>query len=88
MEKTDMPVAKPASPIYRDYIKRVIDLTIAVPVFVVAAIPMALVAVAIKLDSRGPVFFRQERIGRNQRVFGMMKFRSMVVNAEHIGSGV
>lgn len=41
-------------------------------------------AVAIKLDSRGPVFFLQERVGQNQRRFKMIKFRSMVVNAEQL----
>ena len=83
-----MPDAKPASPLYRDYLKRIIDLLITVPVFLVAFIPMLLVGAAIKIDSKGPVFFKQERIGKNKKVFQMIKFRSMVVNAEHSGSGV
>lgn len=86
--KNDMPEAKPASPLYRDCIKRVIDLLIAVPVLILAAIPMALTALAIKLDSPGPVLFKQDRLGKGGKVFQMLKFRSMVVNAEHIGSGV
>ena len=49
----------------------------------VALLPLLLIiALAIKLDSRGPVFFRQVRVGRNGRPFRMWKFRSMVVNAE------
>ncbi|TNM61068.1 sugar transferase [Streptomyces sp. NP160] len=40
------------------------------------------IALAVKLDSRGPVFFRQERVGLEGRTFGMLKFRSMVVDAE------
>lgn len=87
-ERNDMPEARPASPIYRDYIKRIVDLTIAIPVFVVAAIPMGVVAIAIKVDSKGPVLFKQDRIGKDKKVYQMMKFRSMVVDAEYSGSGV
>jgi len=47
-----------------------------------------LIAVAIKLDSRGPIFFKQERRTRNGRIFTMLKFRSMMVNAENIGTGL
>lgn len=86
--KNDMPEAKAASPFYRDYVKRVIDLAIAIPVLIVAAIPMLITAIAIKLDSPGPVIFEQERLGKGGKVFKMLKFRSMVVNAEHTGSGV
>lgn len=83
-----MPEAKPASKIYRDFFKRVIDLFIAVPCLILAAIPMGIIAIAIKIDSRGPVLFRQERLGKGGKVFEMLKFRSMCVGAEHTGSGV
>ena len=86
--ESDMPNYKPASHIYRDYIKRVLDLLIAIPVLIVVAIPMLIVALLIKLDSPGPVLFRQERLGKGGKVYEMLKFRSMVVNAEHTGSGV
>lgn len=86
--KNDMPKTKEANLFYREYIKRVIDIFIAILVLVVAAIPMMITAVAIKLDSKGPVLFRQERIGKDGKVFKMLKFRSMCQNAEHIGSGV
>lgn len=62
--------------------KRVLDLglvALAVPVL----IPLGLaIAIAIKVTSRGPVFFRQTRVGQGGRSFGMVKFRSMVVDAE------
>lgn len=86
--KNDMPEAKLASVLYRDYVKRVIDLVIAVPALVVAAIPMALTAVAVKLDSPGPILFKQDRLGKDGKVFKMLKFRSMCVGAEKTGSGV
>lgn len=86
--KNDMPEAKAASPIYRDYIKRIIDLLIAVPVLLIAAIPMAIIAAAVKLDSPGPALFKQDRLGKDGKVFKMLKFRSMCVGAEKRGSGV
>lgn len=86
--KNDMPNKKKASPFYRDYIKRVIDLVIAIPVFVIAFIPMVLIGIAVKLDSPGPILFKQERIGKDGKVFSMLKFRSMCVGAEKKGSGV
>ena len=75
-------------PIYKNGLKRVLDCVIAVPVLAVAAIPMGLIALAVKLDSPGPVLFRQQRLGKDGRTFEMLKFRSMCVNAEHTGSGV
>ena len=86
--KNDMPEAKAASPIYRDHIKRIIDLLIAVPVLLIAAIPMAIIAAAVKLDSPGPALFKQDRLGKDGKVFKMLKFRSMCVGAEKTGSGV
>lgn len=86
--KSDMPDIKKADPFYRDYVKRIIDLIIAIPVFIVAIIPMIIVAIAIKLDSPGPILFKQERIGKDGKVFKMLKFRSMCVGAEQKGSGV
>ena len=86
--KNDMPDMKPASPFYRDHVKRIIDLLIAIPVLIVAAIPMALTAIAVKLDSPGPVLFKQDRLGKDGKVFKMLKFRSMCVGAAKTGSGV
>jgi len=73
---------------YRDFGKRAIDVTISGGGLLVLALPMACIALAIKLDSKGPVFFSQERRTKNGRVFKMLKFRSMVVNAENIGTGL
>ena len=62
--------------------KRVFDTVAAVLLMIPGAPLMALIAIAIKLDSRGPVLYTQERVGQHGRVFGMHKFRSMVVDAE------
>ena len=70
------------------YVKRFLDVVLSAMGLVVLALPMAIVAVLVKIDSPGPVFFCQERIGLGGRVFKMYKFRSMCVNAEHTGSGV
>jgi len=57
--------------------KRLFDLLIAVAGLALAAPLMLVIAVSIKLDSRGPVFFRQDRVGRHGRVFRIHKFRTM-----------
>ena len=62
--------------------KRAFDLVVG-SVVVVMLIPiLPLVAIMIKLDSRGPVFFKQERVGRDGRIFKFYKFRSMVHRAD------
>lgn len=73
---------------YKNRIKRVIDCAISFLVLIVGIIPMLLVALLIKIDSPGPVLFKQERIGKNGKVFQILKFRSMCQGAEHTGSGV
>lgn len=69
-------------------LKRVFDVTVAWIMLVFLAIPMAVIAIAIKLDSRGPVFYRQERVTAYGKKFRIHKFRTMVNNAEKIGSTV
>ena len=73
---------------YRHYGKRVFDLALAVPGLVLLSPLLCLIAVAIKLTSRGPVFYVQERIGRNAVPFPFIKFRTMVVGAESQGAGI
>jgi exopolysaccharide biosynthesis polyprenyl glycosylphosphotransferase len=63
-------------------IKRTMDLTGALVLLVLLAIPMLIVAIAIKLDSPGPVIFRQTRVGKNGKVFTFFKFRSMHTGAD------
>jgi exopolysaccharide biosynthesis polyprenyl glycosylphosphotransferase len=65
-------------------VKRVFDLLIGGALTLLALPLMGVLALAIKLDSRGPVFFSQERMGRGGRVFRILKLRSMRVDAEHL----
>ena len=62
---------------YRKYIKRLIYIVLSFCGLVVLAIPMVILAVIVKLDSKGPVLFWQKRVGLNKEIFMMPKFRSM-----------
>ncbi|MBP7148525.1 MAG: sugar transferase [Acidobacteria bacterium] len=73
---------------YARFGKRPFDLVAGVAVLVLLGLPMLLIAALIKLEDRGPVFYRQERIGRGGRPFLLTKFRSMVVGAENKGAGI
>lgn len=66
--------------------KRAFDLIVAIPAAVLFSPLFAAIAVWVKLDSRGPVFFRQERAGQFGRTFRIFKFRTMVVDAEKHGA--
>jgi lipopolysaccharide/colanic/teichoic acid biosynthesis glycosyltransferase len=68
--------------------KPALDLFLSGILIAAGIVPALLIAIAIKLESRGPVFYRQERIGRDGRPFRIFKFRSMVVGAERQGAGV
>jgi len=66
----------------RVFIKKIIDLFGAVIGLIFTAIITPFIAICIKLESKGPVFFAQERVGKNGRVFKLYKFRSMYMDAE------
>jgi exopolysaccharide biosynthesis polyprenyl glycosylphosphotransferase len=72
----------PAITPIRRMIKRGFDLLIASVVLILCALPLALIAVAIKRDSRGPVIFKQQRVGENGKLFWMLKFRTMIDGAD------
>lgn len=73
---------------YKRYIKRLLDIVVSATALIILAVPMILVALFIKVDSEGPVIFKQERVGIGGKVFEIYKFRSMCENAEHTGTGV
>ena len=69
-------------------LKRIFDIVVGVILLILLAIPMLVIAVMIKMDSKGPVFYRQERVTRYGKKFRIHKFRTMVNNADQIGSAV
>lgn len=69
-------------------IKRVFDIVAASILLVIVAIPMIILAIWIKADSKGPVFYRQERVTTYGKHFRIHKFRTMVSNADQIGTAV
>lgn len=68
--------------------RRALDLLLSGGLLVVTLPVLLLTALAIRLESRGPIFYRQERVGRDGRVFTLFKFRSMAVDAEAAGKPV
>ncbi len=62
---------------YKHFFKRLIDFVLALCGIVVLAIPMIIIAIVVKCDSKGPVFFMQKRVGLHKKTFMMPKFRSM-----------
>lgn len=70
---------------YRKYIKRMLDFIIALFGLIILSPILAILSLIIKLDSKGPVFYNQDRIGLNGEVFKIHKFRSMCVGAEKSG---
>lgn len=71
---------------YRAGVKRALDLFFAVILLIVLFIPLVIVALVVKLTSKGPIFFIQERYGKNSRPFKLYKFRSMVSEAPEIAN--
>lgn len=70
---------------YAKIIKRLLDTILAIIGIIVALIPMIVIAAAIKSDSSGPVFFKQEREGKHHKKFNIYKFRTMCVGAYEMG---
>lgn len=69
-------------------IKNILDFCIALLALIVLLPLFIIIGIAIKLDSKGPVFFKQKRLGKNGEAFKIIKFRTMVENAEYIGHGL
>jgi lipopolysaccharide/colanic/teichoic acid biosynthesis glycosyltransferase len=69
-------------------LSRVLDVALAALLLLVAAPLLALAALAIRLESRGPVFYRQRRVGRHGEPFELWKLRTMVPGAESMGAGI
>ena len=73
---------------YEVCVKWMLDFICALGGIIVLSPVLLIVSIGIKLTSKGPIFFKQERVGKDQKVFDIIKFRTMIVNAEHIGDGL
>ena len=69
-------------------LKRIFDLVAAIILLILLTIPIVIIAICIKIDSKGPVLYRQERVTKYGKHFRIHKFRTMVSNAEKIGTAV
>jgi exopolysaccharide biosynthesis polyprenyl glycosylphosphotransferase len=79
---TVLGINPPVLPRSSRYMKRVLDIGLSTVLLLLLAPALAVIALAIKLESRGPVFFMQRRVGREGEPFRLIKFRTMVVGAE------
>ena len=70
---------------YKRTVKRIIDLLIATCGLLILGIPMLFIAIAIKLDSNGPILFKQVRLGKDMKPFTIYKFRTMCNHAYELG---
>ena len=68
---------------YQRYIKRLLDFVLSLAAVIVLAIPMGIIAIWIKCDSPGPVFFKQRRVGQGKTHFNILKFRTMRGDTPH-----
>lgn len=70
------------------FIKRVFDIISSFLGLIILSPMLLIVSLAIKIDSKGPVFFKQKRVGKNNKVFEIYKFRTMVTDAEKLGKQI
>lgn len=68
---------------YKYFFKRIIDWFLSLLAIIVLALPMLIIAIAIKCDSKGPVLFKQKRIGIHKKTFNILKFRTMRTDTPH-----
>ncbi|MBK0348168.1 sugar transferase [Aerococcaceae bacterium zg-ZJ1578] len=73
---------------YELYLKRFLDILISASVLIILLPIFIIISILIKINSNGSIFFLQERLGKNGKPFKIIKFRTMIMNAENIGDGL
>ena len=68
---------------YKNFFKRAIDIVLSFLAIIILALPMLIIALIIKIDDPGPVFFKQKRVGKNKTHFNLLKYRSMKMSTPH-----
>lgn len=69
-------------------IKRIFDIVASLVGLIILSPMLIIVSICIKLDSKGPIFFKQKRVGKNKKIFEIYKFRTMVTDAENLGKQI
>jgi len=73
---------------FQEFVRNSANFLPALIIFIILSPIFVFMAILIKLDSKGPVFFKQERLGKNGKIFKIWKFRTMIENAENVGLGL
>lgn len=73
---------------YKNVIKRISDFILALILLIIAAIPMLIVAMCIKIEDKGPIIYKSKRVGKNCKIFNVYKFRSMKVKRQELHSNL
>lgn len=73
---------------YQHVVKRILDIILAAILLIIAAIPMAIIAICIKIEDKGPIIYKSKRMGKGCKVFNTYKFRSMKNNREELKSNL
>ena len=68
---------------YKYFLKRLFDFIVSLVAILLLSIVFVIIAIAIKCDSKGPVFFKQKRVGKNKKLFTILKFRTMRIDTPH-----
>lgn len=66
--------------------KRIFDLFFGIIIFILVVVPMLLIAIAIRFSSKGPVLYRSDRVGQNNKIFQMLKFRTMLIQTPTVAT--
>ena len=72
------------SAMYKNFIKRILDLIISILILPIFMILYIIIGILIKIEDKGPIFYKGNRIGKDSKIFKMYKFRSMEVDAPNI----
>lgn len=83
--QTELEIRKRNNEFYKKYGKRLLDLIVSIPSLIILLPLFAVIGIAIKIDAKGPIIYKQKRVGKNKQDFYVYKFRTMVFNADKIG---
>lgn len=83
--QTKLESEKKKNEFYKNYGKRLLDLIISIPILIILLPLFGIIGITIKMDSTGPIIYKQKRVGKDKKDFYVYKFRTMVMNADKVG---